>query len=189
MAPTIVSPAVRDCPAKSAKDYYFPSNTFLREGMRDDVFVREWYSRHLAAAKQVSLSCGTGSRSYRFTWLRSFGHPVVVHATVQGQTVKLAATELAGAGGYEPKATLREVDKSLTLADADSLRASIDAIGEEPASLDRIVLDGAEWIVEMRDGDRYRVLVRTSPKDGPVRALGLNFLRLTGWNYPDDQIY
>jgi hypothetical protein len=37
-------------------------------------------------------------------------------------------------------------------------------------------IDGAEWIIEGRDGDRYHVVRRWSPVAGPVRDIGLLLL-------------
>ena len=47
---------------------------------------------------------------------------------------------------------------------------------------------GSEWIIEGVT-DRYRVVTRWTPESGPVRAIGEQFLSLTGWKYSQREMY
>ncbi|ALN56216.1 hypothetical protein GLE_0858 [Lysobacter enzymogenes] len=160
--------------------------SFATPSIPDDAHSRRWYSRHLAAAAEPSLSCGGSARGYRFTWLRSFHHPVIVRVSAQAG---VEAVELDGAGGYEPGAVLRRSRAPLTAVQLQALRAAFDALDAAPATQDRNTLDGAEWILERRDASDHRVWVRTSPRDGALHVLGQDMLRLSGWTFPDPQTY
>jgi hypothetical protein len=62
------APVAESCP-ESQEVRYFPVGTF---GPRNsDLFVREWYSKHLVAMGEPSLSCGVlkDTETYRFLWL------------------------------------------------------------------------------------------------------------------------
>lgn len=190
LAPLLVqAEPLRPCPPADAPDYYFPKGTFAARSRDDDSFVRRWYSTQLAAAKQASLSCGKAQHSYRFTWLRSFHQPVVIGVTLRGAQAELEAVELDGAGGYGPGKLKRDVRKTLSADDADAVHALIDALGKEQSTVENLTFDGAEWIVERREADSYRVWSRTSPDTGPIRELGLKLLQLTGWTYPAKLVY
>ncbi|HTC43957.1 MAG TPA: hypothetical protein VK696_02810 [Steroidobacteraceae bacterium] len=39
--------------------------------------------------------------------------------------------------------------------------------------------DGSQWIVEVRDGNRYHYVDRWSPQDGPVPEIGERFIALS----------
>lgn len=184
---------MRECPRAGADNYYFVPGTFATASIPDDAHSRRWYSSHLAAADEPSLSCGEPARSYRFTWLRSFRHPVIVRVSVPADgrdaQAEVEAVELDGAGGYEPGAALRRSRAPLAAAQLRALQASFDALGATPAMQDRHVLDGAEWILERRAARGHRAWSRTSPRDGALHALGQDMLRLSGWTFPDPQTH
>jgi len=71
------APVAESCPV-SPQLRYFPVGTF--GPLNSDLFVREWYSKHLVAMEEPSLSCGVleDTETYRFLWLRTFHNPVAV---------------------------------------------------------------------------------------------------------------
>ncbi|MFK2878528.1 hypothetical protein [Rhodanobacter hydrolyticus] len=215
----LVAPALgwaqgmRACPAPSAADYYFAANTFVnpdsstpagsaktqeRSGAaatvhprHDDSFKRKWYASQFAALGLDSWSCGRFGVGYRFVWLRTFHHPISVSIVRDAGGWMLRAVELNGAGGYQPGAVLRTARIVLDARQIEGIQQQIDAAQawSLPAHVDALGFDGAQWIIELRDGDRYHVIDRLSPKNGPTRALGLAFLALTGWQFPVRETY
>jgi hypothetical protein len=177
------------CPASSSDEYYFPAATFADESGRDDAFVRGWFSEQLRAMAEPSLSCGAPGRVYRFTWLRSFHHPVVVRVTDFGNRGRLDAVELDGAGGYEPGSPLRRKSYVLGAKTMLKLRMAMAPAWDKPSTEPSNGRDGAEWIIEVADAGRHHALVRWSPKDGFVRDLGLRLLSLSGWKFHDYETY
>ncbi|MBD8872216.1 hypothetical protein [Rhodanobacter sp. DHB23] len=211
VAPTLGwAQGVRACPAPSAADYYFPANTFVGFGVESvaptdmdrlrsgDSYQRERYSDSFNALGLRSWSCGGFGQGYRFVWLRSFDAPVSV-SIVRGTTGwVLDATELNVAGGLRQGAALRTAHIALNARQIEYMRKQIELSDAWSVPTNStynsngnvvIAADGAQWIIELRDGDRYHVIDRFSPKNGPARALGLAFLALTGWQFPARETY
>ena len=170
-----------------------------------DDFQSRWYSRHLRAAGEPRLGGAaprhevSGVGVLRFTWLRTFHAPVMVRveATADGG-LTLIATELTGAGGYEPGGIARRLERSLSAEETAQLAAMItqtDVLELTPSNdcpmIDENTIivgaDGARWIIEANGSTGYRYVNRWSPEDGPVRDLGLHLVALTGWSY--DSVY
>lgn len=165
-----------------------------------DGFRSEWYSSHLRAAREPRL--GGAAPTYaldglgvlRFTWLRSFHAPVMVRVeAVSDDSLRLTATELTGAGGYEPGRVARRIERRLSAEEARHLTAVLSegqVLDLPPSDAcpvaengDIIIQgDGARWIIEANGPGGYRYVDRWSG-EGPVRELGLHLLGLTGWTY------
>ena len=140
---------------------------------------RVWFSTHLRAAREGPLAAPVGGSSHRFLWLRAFHRPVVIRVDCLGSctmTLKL----LSGRGGYEPGGLLR--DRTFALNDVD--RARFEALLEEaefwegPPAVDIVGLDGAEWVLEGTDDDRYVAWNAWSPTTTAEFAA---FARLCGY--------
>jgi hypothetical protein len=159
-------------------------------------FAARWYSDHLQAAEEPSLSerpvlseQPEGS-VIRFTWLRSFDPPIVVR--VEGHesgSPRLIAKQLSGAGGYAPGKIAATIDRPLTASETQELHKLLsDTRLAQPlpsgSTLKRCGppgLDGAEWIVEVVNRRGYHFAKDWSPRAGDVRQVGLAMLALTGW--------
>jgi hypothetical protein len=71
---TFFSPAAAEADAKN----YFPPGALDPSKADSDNFINGWYSNHLRAMSEPILKPAQGTRTYRFTWLRTFHHPVAV---------------------------------------------------------------------------------------------------------------
>ena len=146
-----------------------------------------WYGKHLRAAREGGLCALAGAAEvYRFTWLRTSDAPVVVRVERREDRFTLTAKKLNGAGGYEPGRLV--VNRTVQLGSTEwaHLRMLLDSAAfwspetrtEEPL----IGLDGAQWIMEGAEGNRYQAVDRWSPGEtGPsrhIRAVGLYLLHL-----------
>ncbi len=171
--------------AVSAQDQqpYFP-NGVLSEIPRVDVFKTNWYSNQLRALNEpslLSLATDHTQESYRFVWLRSFHHPVVVRLSIAKDGIgKITSKEGNGAGGYKPGKA--DVNKLLP-ATPKQTQAFLAKIEQTDfwniLSQDTTPgLDGAQWIVEGVKNGKYHVVDKWSPKEGPIRELGLALLDL-----------
>jgi hypothetical protein len=147
------------------------------------VLTGRWYADQLHAAGERAL-CATGaSEAYRFTWLRSFHHPIVVRAERLGDGYLLTAKQLDGAGGYKPGKLMVNRTSALSTDEWAHLTALVDSVGfwtAGPQPREQIGLDGAQWIVEGVAEHRYHTVDRWSPPEGDrgVRRLGLFMLQL-----------
>jgi hypothetical protein len=154
-----------------------------------------WYPEFWDAATEPSLYLasqrGMGERDLivRFTWLRTFHHPVFVRITRTAGRTHLIATELSGQGGYEPGKVQKRVERELSTAEAGVLNSILrrSPIFDEPSKVCNLGMDGAQWIFERADQNGYRFINRWSPESGPSRDLGITVLKMTGWTF--DEIY
>jgi hypothetical protein len=150
-------------------------------------FEAKWYGSAWRAAHEGPLYASSTPgpiATYRFTWLRSFHHPIIVRVdeSPSGERM-LTAKELSGEGGYAMGAVDRQLVRPLSPGEA----AKLDGLLARTRILDLAATDcdagadGAVWIIEAQGQSGYRYVNRWSPKGGPVRDVGLLLLDLTGW--------
>jgi hypothetical protein len=142
-------------------------------------FPANWYAKHLIALKEPSLwesSKVEKTTSYRFLWLRTFHHPIVIRIDVNIDGTSLLTTKMtSGAGGYGPGRLIQNETRTLS---REQTKWSLEQIEghnfwKAPSVQNDRGVDGSQWIVEgVRDG-AYHIVDRWSPKDGEIRALGL----------------
>jgi transposase len=160
---------------------YFPEGVFDEEKQANDSIVG-WYSGHLKALQEPSLweiSKKTKGPVFRFLWLRSFDHPVVVRLNVSGDGTGTLVTKISGRqGGYEPGKLVENRTKKLSKQETQWFLDRVEELkywelpGREEKAPNVVNLDGAHWVVEaVRDGN-YKLVDRWSPQNGPIKAIG-----------------
>lgn len=176
--------------AMAGQKRYFPEGALDPASAASDSFENSWYSGQLEAMSEPVLKPAAGTRAYRFTWLRTFNHPVAVRIVIAQEHCMLHATELDGAGGYAPGKVYRRKAGAVDPGACARVEAFIRASGfwDLPSRGKTRGEDGSEWIVEGAT-TRYRVVSRWTPKAGSIRAIGERFLALTGWQYPGRETY
>jgi hypothetical protein len=180
-----------------AKQQYFPKGIFAQNHSNGD-FVAGWYSSQLRALDESSLwieQLGQHEMVYRFTWLRTFHHPIAARIVLNdGGTGNLYLKMADGAGGYSPgkiqvNSTFMlekpEVDKILSLlAKMDFWHSPTTPKNESGGT------DGSEWILEGRTPSAYHVIHRWTPRNGYLRQLGLYLVMDVGkLDIPKQEIY
>ena len=157
-------------PNDSATVYFpFPkySETQIKENKRSlDSFVYTWYSKMLFALHEPVLYSYQGKNEiYRFTLLRSFDHPITVRLQKQGDQQKLFSKMTNGAGGYEPGQIIWDTAFDIRTAQLDTLKSLVDKADfwNSPTEVYDDGLDGAEWILEAVNNDKYHWVSRWSP--------------------------
>ena len=174
---------------------YFPPRS-LEDDLKRDEFLSQWYSAALKALDEPSFwerSKSQKEESHRFLWLRTFHHPVAIRIDIKADgSSQLTEKTTSGAGGYGPGVLTKNTSTALTKARTDHFLSEVKklAFWQIESRPRELGCDGAEWIIEgVRDGI-HRVVVRWSPHDGPVRALGLFMLQdLAGLKIPGREIY
>ncbi|MCY1230808.1 hypothetical protein D9M72_432370 [compost metagenome] len=135
---------------------------------------------------EPSITCNDAATEYRFLWLRTFHHPIAIRATITGRQAILHAVELDGKGGYEPGQVLRQLRRSLSAEELQTLEHVVTASNlRQTPRVERLAVlgtDGAQWVLEISDRTGYRVLNRQSPTSGAIRDLGVHLLSLTAWS-------
>jgi hypothetical protein len=179
-----------------AQSGYFPLGALSHRPWNDE-FRATWYTEQLKALDEPSLwslSETQKEQSYRFLWLRSFHHPVAIRVDVQADGTSRLTTKMgSGAGGYKPGHLVQNDSSVLTKKQTDLFLGRIEeytfwklAAEDEPQG----GTDGAQWIIEGAKGGKYHVVDRWSPRDGPVRALGLLMLQdLAKLKIPNKEMY
>ncbi|WP_345301876.1 hypothetical protein [Lysobacter hankyongensis] len=147
------------------------------------------YASYLSGFGEPSLSCATRAPVYRFLWVRSFHGPLIVRVDRRGDTWHLVAVERVSSDGK--RFDTRRVARMLTRDEGRRLELALARANlfETPSRARLDGLDGAEWVVEARDADRYRLHEEWSPREGPVREIGEALLSLTGWRFGPRDIY
>jgi hypothetical protein len=126
------------------------------------------------------------SREYRFTWLRTFDHPVVVRISERLDKEWIVVVKVAsGKSGYDfdNLRLLRNVKRVVGIAEVKDLLASFDAdslFWRMPVHVADAGHDGATWLVEAKGPNGYHYVSRWSPENGVIREIGTKFLTLSG---------
>jgi hypothetical protein len=164
----------------------------------DGGFLAGWYAHQLRALQEPSLleKPAAGVESiYRFTWLRSFDHPIAARVVVHGDGIGTLAARMAdGRGGYGPGKLVTSTTRGIGPKEVRhilSLIVSMDfwKMPTEPAPYGT-GCDGSEWILEASRRGEYHVVDRWSPDTGPLRELGLYMVRTLGKiDVPSNRIY
>jgi hypothetical protein len=183
-----------------AGQQYFPDHTFDERDKVED-FTVSWYSSQLKALKEDSLwqlsQESPKQQVYRFIWLRSFHRPVVVRLDVQPDGSGLLTTKVgSGAGGYGPGKLIVDRRKKMSKEVVDTLLAHVEEEQywtlptREKQDPNVVNLDGAQWVLEGVRNGAYKVVDRWSPKDGPIRDLGITMaIGLANMKLLYDEVY
>lgn len=179
-----------------AQSGYFPPGALAADA-RNEEFLSSWYTPQLKALQEPSLwalSKTQKEQSYRFVWLRTFHHPVAIRIDVQADGTSRLTTKMTnGAGGYKPGHLVRDDKSTLTKEQTELFLGKIE--GNRFWDLEGIEksaggTDGARWIIEGVRGGKYHLVDWWSPKDGPVRAIGIFMLQdLAKLKIPDEEMY
>ena len=183
-------------PTLSAQEPYFPEGS-LSDNPGSDLFRSDWYSKHLKALQEPSLlqlAKNPSLESYRFVWLRTFHHPIIVRLDFASNgTAKLTTKVSSGAGGYDPGHIVENKSRPVTREETEKFlaRVKLEQFWELPSHETPMTIgcDGSQWIIEgVKDG-KYHVIDRWSPGKGPVRHLGLLFVKLSRMRIWRDELY
>jgi hypothetical protein len=184
-------------PTLSPQEPYFPKGS-LSDNPRSDQSRSDWYSNDLKALQEPSLlqlAKNSSLESYRFVWLRTFHHPVIVRLDLAPDgTGQLTTKVSSGAGGYDPGHLVENKARPVTREATERFLTKVKQEQfwklpsyETPAT---VGCDGSQWIIEGFKDGKYHVIDRWTPSKGPVHALGLTFVvELAGMKIPRDELY
>jgi len=152
--------------------FYFNAKTHWQDTTQNalDTFVNQWYSKMLFKMKEPVLINYKGDKEiYRFTWLRTFHHPVAVRLEKQNNSIKLFSKVCNGAGGYEPGQLIFDTILNVRDDQYKLLIQKIDSINFWNLKTEQrkdAGLDGSEWIIEAVRDSKYHMVSRWSPREG-----------------------
>lgn len=183
------APAEAYFPAEFATEVSCPGALPMKMAIMN-AFTNAWYSGHLRAAGEPSLYAArsamtAGEQTVRFTYLPSFGPPVIVRIAFSASgEARLIAKQLSGAGGYAPGIIARQVDRQLSAGETARVQKLLadPTLTPPPApNCGPPGNDGSQWIIERIDARGYHFRDEWSPRKGVVLTFGLAMLELTGW--------
>jgi hypothetical protein len=152
--------------------FYFKTKPDWKDDTQNalDTFVNQWYSKMLFTMKEPVLSSYKGNKEiYRFTWLRTFHHPVAVRLEKQNNIIRLFSKVCNGAGGYEPGQLIFDTTLIVTDNQYKSLTQKIENINFwnlKTEQRDDAGNDGSEWIIEAVKDNNYHMVTRWTPSEG-----------------------
>ena len=178
--------------------FYFPMKKHWEDTTNNslDTFINTWYSKMLFALKEPILYDYQGDKEiYRFTWLRTFHHPVSVRLEKQNKTIHLFAKISKGAGGYEPGSII--FDTTISIAGNEWIVLKNKIVDThfwqlKTENREDAGKDGSEWIIEAVKENKYHMVTRWTPskeRQGNFRDLGEYLVSLSKIKIETDYIY
>jgi hypothetical protein len=157
-------------------------------------FILNWYNSNLAAMNEPSIGFKNDcEKCYRFIWLRTFHHPIIVSFFKYPENAKITWKILDGLGGYYPGKIMLEKERELTIEEWNKVEQIIDDMEFWRLYLENKYhtgMDGAEWIIEGKCEESYHIVIRWSPEESNSFRQGcLKLLGYTDIQIPEQEIY
>lgn len=126
----------------------------------------------------------------RFTWLRSFHHPISIRLEKTKNKTILIWKEGKGMGGYSPEGLKRKGKKKITRMQWDKLSALLEKhkIDTLPNKDYIPMMDGATWTLEKKDLNGYKAHNTNSPSED-FKKICLYLLKLSKLKIKKARIY
>ena len=184
-------PTVPKSEKPTVKPPFFPPYRLATSLSLHDAYADTYVKLLIAAGEEPLLDIfQPGREVIRFVWYRSQHHPIIVRVDIGGGNIHLTSKELGGWNSEEePFHLLKSQKQSLTKQEWQSVKKLFDRarfwdLGHYHRPH---IKDGAGWLTERIDGNRYHVVHMWSPEMGLYREACLNLLKLS--NLPLDPIY
>lgn len=143
---------------------YFPVAAKPENGISE--FEQTWFSKQLSAMDEPVLFTDKSiTEVYRFTWLRTFHHPVAIRIEKRINNYILHWKLCDGTGGYKPGNLTVNKSKIITQEVWDKFKNYLLKAGfwKMPSSINESGDDGAQWILEGKEIAKYHVVDRWTP--------------------------
>lgn len=130
------------------------------------------------------------STIYRFTWLRSFHHPIAIRIEKAENEIMLSWKIGKGAGGYEPKGLKKSGEKRLSLKKWKAFEKLIKESNFDnlPNKKYTPMNDGATWTLEKKSFDSFKAHHSNCPTK-EIKAACLYLLKLTKVQVKEEDKY
>jgi hypothetical protein len=187
---TIVVLWLKSPQRRFADDVYFPVGAFNpHEDERN--WTAKFYSSTLAAMQEPPIFPARDEKleAYRFLWLRSFHPPVSVRVWRNHEQAWMSVKQLSAGGvpvngeviftgGLTVNDTRPMTEEEWGHFQELLMKSEFWTMPSEDGT--ERVLDGAGWLLEGVNANRYHVVNRQSPKQGDYREACVYLLRISG---------
>ena len=202
-----LNPSTDDNGIPKDGQFYFPVSRFVelddnwKTSYSTDIlretnmttFVLDWYSGQLLALKEPLIFDRENETIYRFTWLRTFHHPVAIRIQKNKDQIQLTWKMSDGAGGYSPGKLITDETTELTTSEWNEFLKLLDKTEYWNMSTneqsDIMGTDGSRWIIEGVQNGKYNVVDRWTPRNSAYQELGMFLINLTDLDIPKKDIY
>lgn len=161
--------AVRlECPPATSDSYFFAEESLVPESPAADRTQRTALSAYLRAANEVSLSCGhEPEEGYRVFWGGGYGVPAVVGSIVRsGSSWRAAATEFIPPSSGQRYVVARHSTRPVDAKEMVGVSLAIESAAFWTTAVWREMEgEGTIWMIEARQGGRYRAVSRVQPDE------------------------
>jgi hypothetical protein len=180
-------------PKSDAQTQFF-APAALSESAGSARFLNGWYSRQLEAMNERPLAAlQSEDESYRFLWLRTFHKPVAIHVWRAGERHFIIVKRLNGRGGDDPGGFDLYWAHSLSADEWNAFMLHLEHAEYwlMPTEEERMLFDGAQWIMEGYREGRYHVVDRKTPDPGAYQDACMYLLRHSGLlaETPANEVY
>jgi len=132
-----------------------------------DEFTNTWYSKHLVSLKEFKIydQKGKGLKMIRFTELGTWSNPFSYKFENNNGIISGTYSKSNGLGGYQAGRRIMFTEIELNQNDWNQIETKIENVRfwQIPTHDPNLVLDGAEWILEILWDDKYHFVTRNSP--------------------------
>jgi hypothetical protein len=184
--PTAAERVRAQCPPPSSTDYFYVAGMFAPEKERDELY-RSGPSLLLRSINEPSLSCGDGEDSYRFLWSSAVASSALIIRVVhKGGVWSALGVRMASLVDRRPSV---KNETTLSQQQVDRLFETLEAAKFWTVpnyTRDPGISDGDAWIFEGRRDDGYHSIRRWNLRTGPLRELGLTFVKCAGVPVPPE---
>lgn len=127
-----------------------------------DLFIIDWYTRHLRSMKEPVLYGPVNADVIRFTWLGTFDRPLSVRIEHKRFRTTLFGKLTDGQGGYEAGNLIVDKKESIRFITWLRIKSHLKKRGfwEMPSTVEQYGADGSQWILEANIEGRYHFVDR-----------------------------
>jgi hypothetical protein len=166
-------------------DYLFEIESGKRTAKRLEVQLSDLKEDCL-----YNIEAKPNANIYRFTWLRSFHHPIAIRIEKIDNEIMLYWKVGKGAGGYKPKGLKKSGKKKLSLKKWIEFEGIVKASNFDSLPNEKYIpmLDGATWTLERKMPESFKAHNTNFPSKEISKAC-LYLLDLTNIKVKDDDKY
>jgi len=126
-----------------------------------------WYSKHLNSLGEPILYTKTNSQKkiIRFTHLGTWSNPFSYRLEKDNEKLKITYNKTKGLGGYKAGRRIKHKTKDIESIKWKRVIKKVDELDfwNMETHDSNMILDGAEWILEVLIDNQYHFVIRTSP--------------------------
>mgnify|MGYP007068289989 CR=1 FL=1 len=168
-------------------------SSFYQKREKFALFINTWFSKQLTALDEPKLYKNYDFEAYRFTWLRTFHNPIAIRLEKKNNEYFLIVKKANGLGGYDPGQLVQNDTIRITERQWKGVIRKVNNIYfwgiPTIKKSNKVVKDGAMWILEAKKDAKYKMVYRHSPKATVIRKLCVMLLKMSELKICKNELY